>query len=237
MHLPTSTSTINKAREILIDLKNKNTFIKSIYLWGSIATGEYVEGKSDIDSIAFVEEDTYPREVDRLNEYIQEQKSLPGLKINMVYKSELNNEPQKSGLTKHIHPTGLLYDFPFWVHVCGEKYQKEDFVAGGATVDEIISIMLKAMRDRFLPVPIPKDYVYFAKALARIIYFINQKRLPLKPFRYDELINDSQSENIEVAKAINELKLSNWDNSLLEKNIPIFVSFLSCYNLSRVGAS
>lgn len=204
--------------ELLARLHIDNPFIISIYLWGSITTDEYQEGVSDIDTIAFVEESTDVSEKDKLNYILN--KEFPGLKINFLYLSELNGGPVKSGLAKVVNPAAILYDFSTWIHVSGRKFKKEDFFAGRISLEEIIKIMSTEIKKRFLPIPLEKDHVYFVKALARLLYFINQQQLPFKPFRYSDLIFDTRGENLKIAQIIFELKKSNWDNRLLMDKIP-----------------
>ncbi len=211
-----------KIIEILTKLQIDNLFIISIYVWGSITTDEYQEGVSDIDAIAFVEESIDISEKDKLNHILN--KEFPGLKINFLYLSELNGGPAKNGLAKVINPAVILYDFATWIYVAGNKFKKEDFFAGRISLEEIINIISKEIKRRFLPMPLEKDYVYFVKALARFLYFINQKQLPFKPFRYNDLICDTHGENLKIAQIIFELKKSNWDNRLLMDKIPSLTS-------------
>lgn len=213
-----------KAIEILQQLQKDNPFIKAIYLWGSITTDEYIEGKSDIDAIAFVDGATDSSEKDKINEVLN--KELAGLRINFLYESELNDGPSKSGLTKVIHPAVILYDFPAWIHVSGVRYKKEDFSSGRISLEEIINISTHWIQKRFLPVPEEKDYVYFIKAVAKLLYFKNQKGSSFKPFRYADLIVDSDSEDRDIATLILELKKSNWNYMLLNREMPHFVSLL-----------
>lgn len=60
------------------ELHRKNKHILAIYLWGSITTDEYIEGKSDIDAIAIVDEPVNVSENEVINESLN--KSVSGLK-------------------------------------------------------------------------------------------------------------------------------------------------------------
>jgi hypothetical protein len=213
-----------KVTEIFTELQKDTPYIQSIYLWGSITTNEYVRGKSDIDAIAFVNESTDPSEKDRLNKIIEEK--ISGLKINFLYLSELNGGPSKTGLTKFIKPEVILYDFPAWVHVSGKKFLKEDFLSGQATLDQIIEVTLKEIRERFLPIPYEKDYIYFVKAVAKLLYFINQKTSPFKSFRYSDLIADSDKNNLKIAQIIFDLKKSDWDTKSINNKMAELVYFI-----------
>lgn len=133
----------DRAITVLTNICKENPFIESIYLWGSITTDEYIEGKSDIDALAFVDESTDISEKKRLNEIVGQQ--LSGLKINFLYQSELNGEAPKGGLTNVIKPEVILYDFPAWIHVCGQKFNKNDFTAGKASIEKVIEISLDEM--------------------------------------------------------------------------------------------
>ncbi len=214
----------DKAIEILTKLQKENPYIQSIYLWGSITTDEYIEGKSDIDAIAFVDESTDISEKERLNHILN--KELSNLKINFLYPSELNGDQSKGNLTKFIRPEVILYDFPAWIHVSGQEFNKEDFISGRSSIDEIINISLDEIKKRFLPIPEEKDYIYFVKALAKLLYFINQKRLLFKPFRYGDLINDTNESDLKIAQIISETRKSNWDVNLIKNKISELISFL-----------
>jgi len=219
-----------KVIEILTRLQIDNPFIISIYLWGSITTDEYQKGISDIDALAFVEESTDISEKNKLNDALS--KEFSGLKINFLYLSELNGGPLKGGLTKVINPAVILYDFPAWIYVCGKKIEKRNFFAGRILLEEVIRIASTEIKRRFLPIPIEQDYIYFIKALAKLLYFINQQRSPFKVFRYGDLISDTYKENLEIAQLIFEIKKSNWDSRLIREKIPDCI-FLATEMLSR----
>ncbi len=214
-----------KAIEILTQVQKDNPFIKSIYLWGSITTDEYTEGKSDIDAIAFVEENTDSSARDRINEVLS--KEISSLKINFLYESELNDGPSKGGLTKVIHPAVILYDFPAWIYIDGAQYRKEDFSSGRTSLDEVIGILTNTIKDRFLPIPNEQDCVYFVKAVAKLLYFKNQRSLPFKAFRYADLIVDSNVEDKDIAVIISELKKSSWNRQLIAEKAPEIISFVN----------
>jgi|GEM_PF-4633833 len=216
---------LNQVKEVLVDLQRKNIYIKSIYIWGSASTTEYINGKSDIDTIAIVYESAPILEESRLNKEIKE--VIPNLKVRFIYQSELDGNPSKGNLSRFIKPELVIYDFPAWAYICGYKFTKADFMLGKVPIDRILKVAAQQIEERFLPKPSEKDYVYFAKAVAKYIYFINQKRMPFKPFLYNDLIKDSIGKELEISKIISELKASNWDIQLMRDNIPLMVSELS----------
>lgn len=126
----------------------------------------------------------------------------------------------------------ILYDFPAWIHVCGKLYRKEDFIAGQASLNEVLDRQLTEMKRRFLPVPLEKDYLYLVKALAKFIYFRNQKDTTFKPFRYADLIDDSNPTDSKIAQIISELKKSDWDPSLIKSKMDDLVSYLQQQNIN-----
>ena len=66
----------------------------------------------------------------------------------------------------------------------------------------------------------------FVKAVAKLCYFIHQKKQNPKPFRYHDLVPDSSDDTRTICKSIVMIKKSNWDAKLIESELLIFKGFV-----------
>ena len=212
--------------ELLKQLFIEKKYFISIYLWGSILTDEFDTESSDIDAIGIVGDDVPISEKDLLNKTLQTK--LARLKINFLYLSELNGGETRESMARFIPIECILYDMPFWLHVAGRKLQKEDFVTGQVSLDKVILSSLEQIRNRFLPVVKPKDQVYFAKAIAKLCYFIHQKIDPAKPFRYHDLIEDATNDTRDACLSIVRMKDASWNIDPID--LSILIRFISEYS-------
>ena len=218
-----SESVKERAVEILKEIQEKNPYLQAIYLWGSIITDDYDPETSDIDSIAIVDEDTDPDLKDKLK--IELERALPHLKINFLYPSTLNGEAPKT-ITRFVAAESLLYDMPNWQHVAGRIFKKEDFKLGAADLESVIAstrTSVNVLMERRIK---ENGENYPIKGIARLCYLMHQRRMPLKAFRYEDLVTDSDDDTREVCEKILQIKKAGWPKNLIVENLPLFTTFL-----------
>jgi predicted nucleotidyltransferase len=215
----------DKAKDLLFKKFLEYQYIRSIYLWGSITTNEFDSEESDIDSIGIVDEETSISEKQIINQSLSEE--IPQLKINFIYMSELDGGQIKESLARVIPVECLLYDMPFWIHVAGTNYKKEDFVLGRVSIETVIESQIKKIKDRYLPRPEKSSYAYFGKALSRLCYFIHQIKDKPKPFTYSDLLNDSTDLTHDICNNLVEAKRRKWNTDYIEANLEILLGFMN----------
>jgi len=130
-------------KEVYDEFRDKGLI--SVYAWGSITTGEFVPGKSDIDTIGII---TKQVDVEPINKILR--LKYPLFKMNLIYKSELDRGKIKSRLAKLIPPKVLLLEFKNWKHICGKKFKLSDFKMRPASYEEAIQLENQKL-DEYLP--------------------------------------------------------------------------------------
>ncbi|MDB5244170.1 MAG: hypothetical protein JWN18_40, partial [Parcubacteria group bacterium] len=103
-----------QVRTVLKDVftDNSQEGILSIYVYGSITGPDFIEGLSDIDSIALVENRTDQALEKQLIANLKERAPLiQNFGIRLLYVSEFQTLQKKSVLTSFIPPEALLLDF------------------------------------------------------------------------------------------------------------------------------
>ncbi len=213
------------AIKVLLRVYSNNSYIQSVYMWGSILTDEFRPDKSDIDVIAIVDENTLITNNDTLNKSLASE--FPNMKINFLYPSELNGATSKGKLTKFIPAECILYDMPSWLLIAGKKFQKTDFVLGHKTIDDIIVGSLNSIKSRFIPKVQDGDQVYFVKAVARLCYFIHQKNHSEMTFRYKDLAIYADYITKDACTSIIKIIDSGWDKKVIDTNTAFFQEFVT----------
>ncbi len=212
-----------KAVEILTEVQQEYSQLQAIYLWGSVLTDDFDPESSDIDSIAFVDEDTDPELKGQLNNRLGQ--ALPKLRINLLYPSALNGEAPKA-ITRFVSAESLLYDLPNWRHVAGKVFDKTDFALGKVDLESVIDDVRTNVRN-LMERRIKEDgEKYPIKGLARLCYLIHQRNMPFKVFRYGDLIADSTDETREVCEKIMMIKRAGYPKGLIMDNLSLFTDFL-----------
>ena len=194
----------------------------SVYLWGSITTGEFNIETSDVDIIAVV---TSNHSIDqasikeKLNDCFDDFKYFG---FNVIREDELKEGIGKdSSISTVIHPRILLADMKDWELVFGNNYSMEDFTDNPPSSDELIKLELqKIIRDRWEnSVNVEDDFVqYHLKGIMRIIYYSQLIRNEHFPFSY---VNIKQRANDEEEKLIDifyENKKTNYSKEHLVDN-------------------
>lgn len=205
--------------------------ILSLYLWGSILTNDFDGEKSDIDSIAFVEDST-PMELQKTISDELAQSDIPRLHLNFIYLGEFNNSPIRSGLSGVIDPRLLLLDFPYWKHVAGKRLKVKDFSLKKPNYKQATDIHLQNIKRRQwqdVSKVSPFERIYFIKEIARLIHVVQLNRVSNKaPFSYIDILKRANKDEKPVVEAVNELRANNSKISF-DRFVPIFQEFLdSC---------
>lgn len=217
---------LNEVKILLQNEFKKNNSFVSIYLWGSILTDEFNPEKSDIDSIGFVYGSSGSFDEGLVRNSLSKQ--MPQLKINFIYLSKFNDGQIYSDLAKYIPLECVLYDMPFWLNVVGKVFKKEDFILGRRTIDEVILGSVSNIKDSFFPEIKDSNHAFFAKALAKLCYFIHQKNQPLKVFKYGDLLIDSIPETRNLTEIITRIKKSGWNKGVMKGEInDLMVNFIN----------
>jgi hypothetical protein len=219
-----------QAESILRDVYerySKNGII-SIYLWGSILTKDFDKEKSDIDSIAFVSDDTLI-ELQKTIANELAQGNVPRLHMNFVYMSEFNTGAMKGGLCAVINPRLLLLDFPHWKHVAGKSFKARDFKLKKPSYKQAIELHLQNINRRQwrdVSKVSPFERMYFIKEVARLIHVNQSKRLSENsPFSYAGILKCADKEERPVVEAVNELRANNSKISF-DKFTPILQEYI-----------
>ena len=220
--------TLSLAKQILKDLyiKYSERGAISIYLWGSIITDDFSPETSDVDAVAIAKDDLSLEEERVINDILTHS-GVKDFKIRFVYLSEFNGGEARSNLARSINPKLLLNDFKYWQHVAGKKFTQADFAMPDASLSELVQIVSRELRQRYIPEleTKPENYKYFLKACARAVYYFQQIRLNKTwPFSYTALAAHASPDDHEIVEAILKLKESNWDYQLFQRLAPFIVS-------------
>jgi len=225
---------IELAKTTLTDVfdRYRSMGIVSIYLWGSILTSDYVNGTSDVDAIAIVDDD-FPFELELS---ICEQLPCERLKkfsLRLLYTSELNGGDIKGFIAKVIHPALLLFDLPNWQLVAGQPVDIPSFKLAGITVKDAIRLRVDETSRRWpdLSHISELDHTYFVKEVARILDLMQQLRTKTRtPFSYTKITecarNGDETER-QVATSIASSRASGWDYDIFCSNLSYYVNFIA----------
>lgn len=198
--------------------KYKEIGINSIYLWGSILSEDFDSNKSDVDSVAIVNNKMPLSYEDKIIKEIKDlQPKIKDFKIRLVYLDELNNNNKKGNLTKYVSPRQLLWNLKYWHLVCGKKYSESDFKLD-TNLNKIKMEKRIAIRNKFEEIKTSKtkDGQYFGKAVLRLIYYTEQSRNKF-PFSLANLLKHTSPENKEIVKKLIKIRNDGWNLSQLKK--------------------
>ncbi len=185
--------------------------IFSMYLYGSITGQDFNPETSDIDSIAIVNEKV-PQEFEKvLQNFIKiEVPHIHKFGIRILYTSELISLDKRSALTSFIPPQALLLDFPYWEHVCGQKFLRSDFAS--VTYQDGMRAMqgvIETWHWQSVKNVASDKIVNYLKVIARIIWTFDGMQGNRYPFSYTELTHRKNGfENL--SNLILDLKKNNW---------------------------
>ncbi len=212
--------------------KYKNSGVASIYLWGSVTTGDFNPETSDIDSVAIVEDSTDLTLEDEVKKIVSAS-NIPVSKFGfrILYKGELNGGPIKSFLARVIDPACLLLDLPYWELVAGNNFSQKDFKLKVPSFKEAISQHVKKFEGfGWLDVSkIPeKQHKQLMKTCARIIDLEQQERgVESDPFSYSKIYRNSvDGQEKEITKAILENKNQDFNFAFFALYVPLFQKYV-----------
>lgn len=226
----TKPQTIAKTTKILRKFyaDNKNRGILAIYLWGSVLSRDFSVGRSDIDSIAFVE-DKPSIEEDEAGKMLSQQ--LSNLHIRFVYVNELKGGNIKGSLAKFIDRRLLILDLAHWKYVTGSKSVLKNLKLESVTMDEAARLALNQIYRRNLMEikSDPSKEKYFAKAMMRLCFYIQQQGKKHHAFSYSYVKRTANNKTRSVVTALFELRQSGYAHEIFNKNLPLFMDFLKAH--------
>ena len=205
--------------------------IVSIYLWGSVVSGDYDPEKSDVDALAFVSDDADEGDVSvirrRMAEYAPE---IADFHINFLYLSELKGGPIRSRLCRIMPPGYLLTKFPYWLHVVGQKFQRADFSVADFTWDEAIELNCREIFEEKVPLwksdhPRGDEMKYVVKACMMICFCLHQKAHGEHAFSYASLRDEATEETRPIVSILDEARKRGYDKGLIEKHVTEILEF------------
>lgn len=211
---------------------NKDCGLQSIYLWGSIITSDFNPETSDIDAVGILSDDADFKEFNKMREWLPKlEPRLKRLQINFFYLSELQGTaPSRSNLARLQDAEQAVFDFPYWIHVCGKRYQVEDFPSVSPRKALKHQIKLAVARKKWAENP--NDYYgpislqYFCKALVWFCYNINKLSASPGTFSWKELKTQSTEDDIELVNKLIELKSSGWNENKIKTELPFLIERL-----------
>lgn len=194
----------------------------SVYLWGSITTGEFNVETSDINIVAVVKPNHSINQVsikEKLNDYFDDFKYFG---FNVIREDELKEGVGKdSSIITVIHPRILLADMEDWKLVFGNNYSIEDFTDSPPSPDELIKLELqKIIRDQWQSsTNVGDNFVqYHLKGIMRIIYYSQLMRNEHFPFSYVNIKKRADAEEGELIDIFYENKKTNYSKEHLVDN-------------------
>ncbi|MEY2640860.1 MAG: hypothetical protein RL150_253 [Candidatus Parcubacteria bacterium] len=194
----------------------------SVYLWGSITTGEFAIETSDIDIIAIVRpEHSIDQSAikEKLNACFDDFKHFG---FNVIREDELTEGVGKeSSITTVIHPRILLADMRDWKHVFGNNYSISSFTTNPPLPDELIGLEIKKIiRDGWNDsANVGDNFVqYHLKGIMRIIYYTQLKRHEHFPFSYTNIRQKANKEEANLIDFFYENKEKGYSKQHLLEN-------------------
>lgn len=210
---------INEARTVLERLHDRygHEGIESICLHGSILFDDFDPETSDVDSVAIAEDRLDFDYEDEMRQFLREQDTpLPDLGVRILYRSELDGEKPRGHLATVVNPTKLVYAFPDWKHVAGDRLRAENFDLAPVRHDEMVELHLSKIVQsrevesgdwRYAPGLSDEAYPYYVKSIARLIHARqSHERGERRPFSYSGLLDDAAGLEEDVVRAILELR-------------------------------
>jgi predicted nucleotidyltransferase len=202
----------------------------SVYLWGSITTGEFTIETSDIDIIAIVTSDHSIDQnsiKEKLNGCFDDFKHFG---FNVIREDELKESVGRdSSITTVIHPRILLADMQDWKLVFGNTNSIEDFTDNPALPDELISLEIKKIiRDGWDDsTNVGDDFVqYHLKGIMRIIYYSQLKRNEHFPFSYTNIRQQANEEESKLIDTFYKNKATGYSKQHLLENKELVDSYI-----------
>ena len=219
--LTEATATLEK---LLNDYKDQG--LVAIYLWGSIITPDFNPAISDIDAVGFLTDKADFEKLDKIREWLPKANpKLLRLQNNFFYISELTGEESvRSRLARLSSPEQAVFDFPNWQYVCGEKISENIFPK--VSPQQFLEDQIKVVQEReewAINPKTPNDIQYYCKSLVWLCVAIH--KLSHKPdvFSWQNLEEEADSNTRYLVHTLIELKKSGWNNSSLEKSLPMLI--------------
>jgi predicted nucleotidyltransferase len=214
-------------RKIYINYKNRG--VLSIYLWGSVITKDFDSKKSDIDSIAIVNNSAKMEDNREINHLLKQDIYFNDFKLNYLYKRELDGGNIKSRLASVIDPRLLLLDFKNWRFVAGKRYFRRNFKLKEITFEKAIRLNILAIKKSHLPHFKKGDFKplqYFIKNIIKICQYLNERDFGEHKFSYSNLLKISPKNRKNIVKILLKIKRSNWNKKLAKKHLSFLIDFI-----------
>ena len=213
---------VESLKKLFSEYKGKGVI--SIYIWGSLLTDDFDLDKSDIDSVAIVENDFDPEIGKEMREIlsIEKKSGLKLFKINYLFLDELGGNKPRSMLAKVIHPNLILQDFNNWRYVCGKKFSRSDFPRKEWSYEMAINHMINKFDKFQLPRVKSGDYsdiMYICKNLFKVCHSVNQINHGKHIFSYDNLLKYSVKEDKELIELLLKIRNKNWSERVFKKEL------------------
>lgn len=227
---------INKVSESLKQIHSEYSSrgLLSIFIWGSILTDDFNPEKSDVDTVAIVDDKlTLSSESEIRNKLAAKNPEIKKVGFRLLYKSELNTGVIVGNLSSFIDPRLLLLDLPTWKWICGVIFEQKDFQLPVPSYIEAIEMIHKSLRrnswTNIYNIK-PRDVQYFIKTVLRIIHLqqLSRNGSPYTLFSYST-INDlanNEKEKCLVDACLN-VKKSGWSLDELKKKSDLFKTYLA----------
>lgn len=229
--MQTKQKTIKRASktlgQVFRDYKDKGLI--SIYLWGSIISPDFDPTIRDVDAIGILADSANFEEMDQMRAWLPKlDPELKRLQINFLYLSELKGaEPVRSRLARLHDAEQAVFDFPYWIHVCGEKFSPTDFprVTPKRALKHQIALTETKIQLALNP---PGDIgemglQYCCKGLAYLCYNIHKLSSPIGPFSYVGLQKEANPDTKSLVKEIIALKRQGWDTKTIRERLPFLL--------------
>lgn len=235
------TKTCNGLKKLYETQKNEG--VLTVYIWGSILTDDFNPKISDVDTIA-ITEDGFPISKQTELKYLLSA-FWNKIGFNIVYLSELNGGPIKTGLTRYVAPCFLLLDSPDWKFVAGKEFIRNDFSIPDINFSEATRALQNYSHERFYKKMQKGDdgeFKYFLKGLARLCYFMQCVELERFPFSYSAVLKNAEravnridhvipeptsiAATYPIIRAINDIRSHNWDKKIFQSDLSLFLNFL-----------
>lgn len=139
----------------------------------------------------------------------------------------MNGKAETGYLTKFIRPEVIVLDMPFWIHMAGEKFSKNDFDLSRVPLKNILVPIAQKTKDRYFPFTGQYHQKYFLKPIFRLCYYLNQKNgIIQESFSYGKLPTYQNVETDSIVQKSMEVRAQNWNTELFYSYLPDFERFL-----------
>ena len=213
----------------------------SVYLWGSIISSDFSSKSSDVDAVGILADKASFKKMDQMREWLPKlDPKLKRLQINFFYLSELKKTgPVRSRLARLQDAEQAVFDFPYWVHICGRIFSPTDFPQ--ITPEQVLRHQIVLSKTKMQWALNPDDYYgdmglqYCCKGLAWLCYGIHKLSNPAGPFSWSVLEKETTRDTKSLVEALVILKSQDWDPINIKRELTFLLNqaekLISKYNL------